>query len=80
MARDRELDTAERIASLEVMSAAHEEDIKSHAEHLKSLDRAVTSLIGEVREIRKAMYVMAAALVANVPVLKDLLTYLKQLL
>lgn len=74
---EREIGTAERIARLEVTSASHTVDIKSHGEHLRSLDKAVTTLITEVRGIRKALYVLAAAVASNIPLLKELLTWLK---
>jgi hypothetical protein len=77
---DRAFDTAERIATLEVTTAAHEEDIKSHAEHLKSLDKAVVTLIVEVRGIRKAIYIMAASVAAQIPALRDMLGWIKHLL
>jgi uncharacterized coiled-coil protein SlyX len=80
MAFDRELETRERIASLEVKSAAHEEDIKAHGEHLQSLDRTVTSLVSELRLIRRALYCMTVALAANNPAMNGALSVVKTFL
>ena len=77
---DLDLEYAERITSLEVRTVGHDKIIQSHSNHLLSLDKAVTELIHEVRGVRRALYLMAGAVAANVPALRDLLTWIKHIL
>jgi len=70
----------ERLAMLEVKSENAEETLRSHSEQLDRMDRALTSLLGEVKQIRNALYIMAIGIAANIPALSNLLTSLKAIL
>jgi hypothetical protein len=52
----------ERLAALETTTTAHEEKLQAHAEHLQTLDKTLTTLVGEVKLIRVAITVMALSL------------------
>jgi hypothetical protein len=56
----------ERIAALEVKTAEHGKQISEHDQHLKTLDRTLTSLVSEVKGMRYALYVVAASVFTQV--------------
>lgn len=70
----------ERIASLEVRTAMAEEDLKVQSAQIKSIDDAVRAMVHEVRGIRNALYILATAIVSQIPALKDAYQYIKLIL
>ncbi len=63
----------ERVASLEVSTEHIEKKVDEHSQHLKALDKAVLSLVTEVKQIRNALYLIGAALIGNMPALENLI-------
>lgn len=66
----------ERVAALEVETTHASEQLRAHGEHLKALDRAIVSLVSEVKQIRNALYAVAFALTCQVPWLKTIIDQL----
>lgn len=77
MQDDINLRTVERIAALEVTQVHLSEEVNKHEGLINEMKEKMTTLVDEVKQIRNALYFMAAAVAANVPVLKDLVVGLK---
>lgn len=52
----------ERVATLESETDTLKDVTSAHAKHIAILDRTLTSLVGEVKQIRNALYAMVAML------------------
>ena len=63
----------ERIATLEEKVVNVEQAISSQAEHLHALDKVVTSLVSEVKQIKNALYLIAVSMASQIPQFQDLL-------
>ena len=79
MSNDFNIRTVERITALEVRADGTDVDLDQHGKQIQSIDAKLSSLVDEVRQIRNALYFMTAAIVANVPVLRDVLAPLLKL-
>lgn len=75
---DREFEG--RITQLETKGEQFEKDIERHEILLEEFRKDIASLVTEIKGIRTAIWFMAASIVANVPALGNLLSYLKSFL
>lgn len=69
--REWDIDIAGRIATLEEVAESHDIKINEHESALRGINQALTKLAGEVGGIKKAIYVIAMALSAQVPALQS---------
>jgi len=67
----------ERVAALEVGSQALERRINLHDKAIDIMESKITELIYQVRQIKIALYVVAAALAANTPAAAMLVSLIK---
>lgn len=80
MQNDLKLEFAERLTELEVTQRDMSKDVAKHDALLDEMGTKLTTLVLEVKQIRNALYLMAAAVAANVPALGQLVQYLKSVL
>ena len=71
------LEVVERLATLEKDHEHTKGDVEAHGKLLDSLDGKVSDLVGEVKQIRNAIYFMAVTIAANVPSLQSLVVAIK---
>lgn len=62
----------ERLAVLETKGEQTDITLQSHATLLTELSTKINTLVGEVKQIRNALWFMGAAISANVPMLQKL--------
>ncbi len=60
---------SERIAVLETKEEVLAGRVDAHEELIQKLDEKLSTLVGEVRQIRNALYLMALSILANIPAL-----------
>lgn len=80
MQNDLKMEFAERLTELEVTQRDISKDVAKHDALLDEMGTKLTTLVLEVKQIRNALYVMAAAVAANVPALGQLAQYIKSIL
>lgn len=77
MQNDLKMAFAERLTELEVTQRDISKDVAKHDALLDEMGTKLTTLVLEVKQIRNALYLMAAAVAANVPALAQLVQYIK---
>ena len=74
------LDMTERVSRVETEQDNMKEVVQKHEALLDAMNGKLTKLVSEVGQIRNALYVMAAAIAANIPAIADLFNSIKLLL
>lgn len=69
----------ERVSVVETNQSYLAAEVEKHQEAITDLKDQLGSLVSEVKSIKKALYVMAAALAANVPALQPIFGLLKHI-
>lgn len=70
----------QRITRLETRDEYLHLRVQEHDELITELGEKVSILVTEIKQVRNALYVMAAMIAANIPALSDLFKVLKGLL
>lgn len=70
---------SERIAVLETREEQTEAKLEAHDILIRKLDGQLSTIVVEVKQIRNALYVMAVAIMANVPQVAEVVKALLKL-
>lgn len=67
----------ERVAKAEERVDSLDSRVQQHDSDLRALAKQMTKLVDEVRQIRNALYLLAAMVSANIPAVESLVHVLK---
>lgn len=80
MQDDLNIKLVERLSVVEANQSHLAEEVGKHEGLIDEMKEKMTTLVSEVKQIRNALYFMAAAVAANVPALKDMGLFVIKLL
>ena len=80
MPKDLDLEVASRLSTHETKIEHLAEEVGKHESLISEMKEKMSTLVTEVKQIRNALYFMAAALAANVPAFNSLLEIIKHFL